>query len=353
MIPPVASRLTSRIVYIGFALALAAVAGVTGLWFAGAAQLREQIARAGRDIVGEAGTFTVQTLTVQGFPFSYDAELGDIVMAVRDARGGWEWRAEQAKLTLSPWLGRAARFDLSGKHKLRFRLGRAPLDLEITAARAPGEAQWGSGPALYKLAPEGIAITETVSGAATKAEKASFQLFLYPPESRKAGTTQPAAGVLIEIAGIDLPAGAGKYLGPKLAKLATEIQVLADVPLPADRRNMARFREAGGSVEVKNLALQWGPARIDGSGTMTLDQALQPEASFAARMTGFEETADALVAAGLIRAQEAQGVKLLLSLMARRSDPGRGAEIRVPITIQDRTVYVGPARLARLPQIRW
>jgi hypothetical protein len=120
-----------------------------------------------------------------------------------------------------------------------------------------------------------------------------------------------------------------------------------------DRRNIARFREAGGSVEVKNLLLQWGPTTIDGSGTVTLDPGLQPEASFAARIAGFEETADALVAAGLIRQQEAQGVKLLLSLMARRSDPGRSAEIRVPITIQDRAIFVGPARLARMPQIRW
>ena len=67
-----------------------------------------------------------------------------------------------------------------------------------------------------------------------------------------------------------------------------------------------------GLPELKSLAMQWGPAKVDGAGTLTLDTLLQPEASFAARMTGFEETADALVTAGLIRAQEAQGVKLLL-----------------------------------------
>jgi hypothetical protein len=159
--------------------------------------------------------------------------------------------------------------------------------------------------------------------------------------------------LLVDLQGIDLPENIGRFLAPKLTRLATEVQVLADLPLPVDRTHMARWHEAGGSLEVKSLGLDWGPVRIDGSGTMTLDKDLQPEASFAARITGFEETADALVAAGLIRPQEAQGVKLLLSLMARRSDPGRGAEIRVPLTIQERAIYVGPARLVRLPKIRW
>lgn len=356
----VASRLTSRIfsgraVYGLFAAVLLAIAAVTAFWFAGAAQVRDQIARIGRDFAGDGGQFTVETLNVTGFPFAYDAVLGNITLTGRDARGTWEWRAETARLTLSPWLGKTVGFDLAGKHKLRFRVGRLPFDMDITAARAPGEAQLGGAgaPALYKLAPQGVTIREVTTGADIRAENTSFQLFLYPPSERRDNNTQTVAGVLIDLAGIDLPKGMAKFLGPKLNKLSAEVQVLGLLPVPVDRRNIARFREAGGSVEVRSLALQWGPARIDGSGTMTLDQGLQPEASFAARMTGFEETADALVTAGLIRPQEAQGVKLLLSLMARRSDPGRGAEIRVPITIQDRTIYVGPARLARLPQVRW
>ncbi|MFM2129780.1 MAG: hypothetical protein RL477_1326 [Pseudomonadota bacterium] len=355
MVAPVASRLASRIVYGLFAAALLVIAAVTAMWFAGAAEVRQQIAAIGRNAVGADGQFTVGTLDVTGFPFAYEARLGDIALNGRDARGTWEWRAEKATVTLSPWLGRAASFDLAGQHRLRFRLGRLPLDMEITAARAPGEVQFGSAsaPALYKLSPEGVRIHEISTNADIKAEKGAFQLFLYPPGERKTANTQPVAGLLVELSGIDLPPAMGRFLAPRLAKLAAEVQVLGLLPAPVDRRNMARFREAGGSIEVRNLALHWGPARIDGSGTMTLDAGLQPEASFAARMTGFEETADALVAAGLIRAQEAQGVKLLLSLMARRSDPGRGAEIRVPITIQDRSIYVGPARLARLPQVRW
>lgn len=349
----VAIRFSPRLVYWLFAAFLLAVAGMTGLWFAGAAQVRDQIAAIGRAAAGDGGIFTVEKLDITGFPFTFETHLAGITLAGRDARGPWEWRAETAVLDLSPWLGRDMRFELAGKHKLRFRAGRAPMEVELTAARAPGELRLGDSgtPHLIRIAPEQIAAREVTTGATLTADKLALELFAHP--QARSALTEPSAGLIVNLRGLDLPEHLGKYLGPKLDHLSAEIQVMGEPPFPVDRRALARWREAGGSIELKSLALQWGPAKMDGSGTLTLDAALQPEASFAARMTGFEETADALVNAGLIREQDAQGVKLLLSLMARRSDPGRGAEIRVPITIQERVIYVGPARLTRLPQIRW
>mgnify|MGYP002629573160 CR=1 FL=1 len=346
-------RISPRIAYWLFGLFLAGVAGLTGLWFTGAAQVRDQIAALGRSAVGESGIFTVQKLDITGFPFSFETRLTGIVLAGRDKRGPWEWRADSAILGLSPWRGRDITFDLAGSHKLRFRAGRVPMEVELTAARAPGEVRLGGGgtPHLIRIAPQHIDAREITTGAHLTADKTSFELFVAAESPSTA--TEPAAGLLVDLRGIKLPESLGKFLGPKLDHFSAEVQVLGELPAPIDRRALTRWRDSGGSIELKSLAMQWGPAKVDGSGTLTLDTLLQPEASFAARMTGFEETADALVTAGLIRAQEAQGVKLLLSLMARRSDPGRGAEIRVPITIQERVIYVGPARLTRLPLIRW
>ncbi len=354
MIRFVASRFPARIAYWLFALFLAGVAGLTGLWFAGAAMVRDQIAEVGRNLAGEGGTFAADTLSITGFPFRFEADLGGIVVTGRDARGMWEWRARRAAVRMAPWVSRDVTFDLAGTHSLRFHAGRAPFNLEIEAAAAPGEVKAGNGadvPALVTLSTTGLRAREVTTGSTLAAETGKLQLFGYA--GRRTGNTEPAAGMLLELAGVDLPDNVGKYLGPKITRLTAEAQVLSDLPVPVSRQTLARWREAGGSVEVRNLAFEWGPMTVDGSGTLTLDAGLQPEASFAARMTGFEEAADALVAAGVIRPQEAQSVKLLLSLMARRSAPGQAAEIRVPITIQERAIFVGPARLMRVPPIRW
>lgn len=348
-----ASRFSPRIVYWAFALFLVAVAGLTGLWFVGANLVREHIAATGRALAGEGGTFRVDTLNITGFPFRFDAALGGITVAGRDSHGAWEWRADRAVVHLAPWLSRDASFDLAGTHKLRFHVGRIPLDLEVKAASAPGEIRMGENgkPHLLRITPAGLTAREVTTGSRIAADSANLQLFLYP--ERKAANTEPSAGMLLELSGVALPEKLAGFLGPKLDKLSAEVQVLSDLPVPVNRQNLARWREGGGSVEVRNLALQWGPLHVDGSGTITLDPGLQPEASFAARMSGFEEATNALVTAGLIREQDAETVKLLLSLMARRNAPGEAAQIRVPISIQEHTIFVGPARLARMPTIRW
>lgn len=348
-----ASRFRSRIAYWLFALFLAVVAAVTGLWFTGASLVRDQIADIGRNLAGEGGSFAVDTVSITGFPFTFDAHLGGIMVSGRDSRGTWEWRADKAVMHLSPFLTRDVTFDLAGHHKLRFHAGRMPLNLEIDAADAPGEIQPASGdhPRILSLAPKKVTVREVTTGKKFSADAANLQLFLY--HGRDIANTEPAAGLLVEIAGVDLPEEMGKYLGPKLSRLGAEIQVLSGLPVPVNRQTLGRWREGGGSVEVKNIMVEWGPLTVDGSGTVTLDGMLQPEASFAVRMTGFEQAADALVEAGIINPREAQSVKLLLSLLARRSSPGQAAEIRTPITIQDHAIFVGPARLARMPTIRW
>jgi hypothetical protein len=350
---PVASRIRSRIAYWLFGLFLFAVAAATGFWFVGAELVRDRIVAAAWTVTGEAGTFSVAAFRVTGFPFHYDAHLTDVVLSGRDARGGWEWRAERAMVRLSPWLAREAAFDLAGDHKLRFHAGRLPLDLEITADEAPGTYREGGAdaPHVVRITPRGVSAREVTTGTRVTAERAAVQAFLYA--GREPAGTEPSAGLIVDVAGVGLPEAAGRFLGPRIESLKSEIRVLAGLPFPVERPALARWRADGGSIEVKDFALDWGPAKIESSGTATLDSDLQPEASFSAQMTGFEETLDALVAAGLVQAREVQGVKLVLSLMARRSEPGQGARIQVPLSIQDRTVYVGPARLTRLPQVRW
>ncbi len=162
-----------------------------------------------------------------------------------------------------------------------------------------------------------------------------------------------SAGLLIDLKGITLPEEAEKLLGRKMAHLEAEIQVLGDLPMPMDRPGLSRWRRDGGTLEIKNLDLAWGPAKVKASGTLGLDDALQPEVSLVTAITGYQKTVDALVAAGIVRERVARGVKLVLDMMARRSRPGQEATVRVPVSIQNRVIYVGPARLARLPLLRW
>jgi hypothetical protein len=336
-----------------FALFLLIVAGATGSWFVGADLVRERINMIARTAVSGGGSFATQGIKVSGFPFTFDAEVSGLRMSGRTPRGIWEWQASALKARLSPWRSTAVTFDLAGNHKLRFRIGRRPLDLEIKTTSAKGtfhEATDGS-PYVVKLAPKKITIREAVSRQQLTAVGATVQL--YRNVGKKITGSSASAGILINLDTITLPKEAEKLLGRKMARLEAEIQVLGDLPVPVERQRLTRWRRDGGTLEIKNLDLAWGPAKIKATGTLGLDEGLQPEASLAASLTGHQKTVDALVAAGLVRKRVARGVKLVLDMMARRSRPDQESTVRVPVSIQNRVIYVGPARLARLPLLRW
>jgi hypothetical protein len=122
-----ASRFRRRIPFVLFALFLAGVAAVTGLWFVGAEMVREQITSFGRDLAAEGGAFTTSSLRITGFPFSFTAHATDIRMSGRNRRGLWHWQAARGSARLSPWRVDDVSFDLAGAHRLRFHAGPVPL----------------------------------------------------------------------------------------------------------------------------------------------------------------------------------------------------------------------------------
>lgn len=353
MTDPKASRLAARISSWSFALFLIAVAGATGLWFLGADLVRERINTIAAESVGIGGSFVSSGIKVTGFPFAFDAELTGVAVTGRTPRGLWEWRADRVKARISPWRAGGIEFDLAGNHKIRFRLGRQPLDLDITAAHAPGSftAAGGGSPRTFKVMPSKLAIRDAVTGHRIDAEAASVQLFRYTRANIKG--SEISAGLVLNLSGVTLPEAAEKLLGRTLQKFAAEVQLMGDPPLPLERPQLSRWRKDGGVMEIKKLDLAWGPAKLSGEGTLGLDDTLQPEASLTSQISGHQKTLDSLVAAGVVQEQVARSVRLVLDMMSRRSGPGTEAVIRLPLSIQNRVIYVGPARLARLPQIRW
>jgi len=116
---------------------------------------------------------------------------------------------------------------------------------------------------------------------------------------------------------------------------------------------LARWRDDGGTVEIQRLALGWGPLSVTADGTLALDEGLQPQAALSAHVTGYGETVDALLRAGMVKPRAAFIAKLALGAMAKTPANGGPPEIAVPVTIQDGKLYVGPAALLVMPRIDW
>lgn len=134
--------------------------------------------------------------------------------------------------------------------------------------------------------------------------------------------------------------------------MALGITVKGVVPDGPLAQVAAVWRDAGGTVEVDNLHLEWSGLGVRANGTVALDRQLQPIAAFSSGIEGFGAILSALVAADQMTPEQASLVEIALTTLARPGPDGK-PQITAPFTIQNGKMYLGPARLGSVPRIVW
>jgi hypothetical protein len=144
---------------------------------------------------------------------------------------------------------------------------------------------------------------------------------------------------------LDLP------LGHAVRSIVAEGTVQGPLALAPWPEALLRWRDAGGVLDVAVLEAEYGPLTLTGSGTLALDGAGQPIGAFATRTSGLFGAIDTLHANGYMSQGDALVAKLAVNLLA--GTPDRQAPVSIPLTLQDRTLTVGPIALMRFPEIHW
>jgi hypothetical protein len=169
-----------------------------------------------------------------------------------------------------------------------------------------------------------------------------------------ADQSRPAATFAISSEAIALPSTYKWPLGPNISSLSTDGTL--NGPLPGTRGVTSwaeAWRDGGGSLEIRHLAMGWGPLGLTGSATLALDDQLQPMGSGNGRIVGYAETLDRLAAGGALSKSAATAAKAVLSLMAGTTDTDDSPSVDVPLTLQYRTLSMRQVPLVRLPELDW
>jgi len=143
-------------------------------------------------------------------------------------------------------------------------------------------------------------------------------------------------------------------LGTRIERATAQVRLRGDLdPTFVLTERLAQWRDAGGTMDIEQVQLHWGPLRIAGEGAVALDAALQPEGAFTARIAGIDKLINLMEARGRIGPQQAAIARIALAFLTRAPSDDGPPEARVPVTVQNRVLSIGPVPLLTLDPIDW
>ncbi len=321
----------------GVILALVALHGAVWLW----ATERLRTDYEAWVVAMRAAGWTVDggTPSRAGWPLAAELEIPSPALAGNDALvpGGVAWHTEAVRLRLSPLAPRTLELVPEGVQHV----GLAALPEAAVTAGQLTVAVPLSGEEPTALAGQAIRI----SAAGTSVGVTTLHAWLLP------------GGIRAEAGEIALPQGYAWPLGATVAAASAEVQVTGtlapDQPGTTASQAAARWRDAGGRIDVPSLALRWGPLTVAGSGTGGLDERLQPRAEATLHLEGWQAALDRLVQGGAVTPGVALAARAALGLFARASQAGSPGSVTVPVLIRDGLLYAGGIPLLKVPALTW
>ncbi|MFQ5784589.1 MAG: DUF2125 domain-containing protein [Alphaproteobacteria bacterium] len=334
-------RLRRRAPLVVFLVLLAVSASYATYWFTAARSVEDGIAAWIEARRKEGYTVERRDLEIGGFPFRLTAEVTGVAIGRANGSMRQRWQTERLVAAARPW------------------------DLDHIVVTLPPEQRYaerrddGDERTVTVRTGRGSAAIRLRRGAIARLDLFASDVAVVAPEGDLAAARIAARGARTENGGLDvsfaiddlkLPPRFDRGLGRDLAELKAEAKIAAPLPSGADAAALAAWSKAGGAIEVTALHLRWGDLALNGDGTLALDDQLRPLAAMSVTIRGYGSVLRMLADEGRMDANDASFATTMLNLMARHNAAGAKV-LRVPLTAQNGTLYLGPLALFRLSPV--
>jgi hypothetical protein len=268
---------------------------------------------------------------------------------LRDGVGSWAERQRAQGYTLR-WESLVVE-GYPGVFRLRFgqakAIGNLRLPVEIVAPELSGEARPWNLQRWHVHASQGIDIEAPGDGGGLKAATLDGWVEI----GGETGTAVDFAARRLTGTGSAAGFGAAPF-GATIETVSLGLTIKGDLPQGRLRDALALWQRRGGTVELAGASLRWGALAIDASGTLALDEGLQPVGALAATIESDDAVIDEVTALGKLRPGDVALIKSVARLMAKSGPDGK-QRLTLPVTLKNDRVYLGPAQIAALPRFTW
>lgn len=336
--------------WIALSAAVAALAaGYTGFWFVGAGAIEDGVLAWTEARRGEGYEVAIGEPRVGGFPFRFTVAFDD--PALGNAAEGWNWRGERLLVSAWPWSPRDVELVFNGRNRVGlFNAGTWEDFLCVLdeATAKVGFAENGE-PRTIDLTGGNLELRGGELPSPVTLRKLRLAGELDRPAAADYRTR--TAALTLELDSLKLPKTNGLTLGENIRSIALDASLLGPLPEGDLKSRLAAWRDAGGTIVVTNLALDWGPVGLKTNGTLTLDEAMRPLGAFTADITGYDQAIDLLVTNEIVPLGEAFMYKIAFGLLAQHGEDDGNGTLSLPLTVQDGRLTVGPVTLLEVPPL--
>lgn len=335
-------RFRRRLWIVSLAAAILLGAAVTLTWYLATRHLMMGFADWQASLRESGWRIDTGKPVARGWPFSATVTIPAVEIADggRAVPGGVDWTAARVRLRIAAWHPTT----LVGSVEGRQSLGVGGETIEYAAERMAVAV-----PLEFGQPPRSADVTVTGLRVGTGGLESLHALLTFPPPTETGAST---VGIALHAKAMALTGEAAKALGSRITSLDLEAALSGTLAPNADPKTMAAaWRASGGSLHIRDFQLLWGPLDLTGSGTLALDENLQPQGEGNAHAVGYAETLDALASHAVMSRSAATAAKAVLSLLASYPANGGAPSVDVPLTLKDRTLAMHQVPLVRLPQI--
>jgi hypothetical protein len=321
--------------------------GYTAFWFLVAQRIEAGIVDWAESQRADKIDVSWQRVRVSGYPAAFRVDLGSAALRDRAITPSPELHVPVLSGTARPW--NFADWRLAAPDGFT-------ADLAAAGRGAPAKLIAQSAEGVVSIGPEGgwtlwLTLRETTVEAGAPVLVGSARATLTVPPRPSPGHADPAMALAVEASRIKLPAAIAPF-GDTIDELDFAAAEKGTIPSGKLADAVAAWRDAGGKIELDNLRLKWGALDATATGTIGLDQELQPASGFSAVIKGYDQILSALVQNGQMRASDAGLARIALTFLAKAGPDGK-PEIKTAFTIQNGEMFLGPAKLGRTPRITW
>jgi hypothetical protein len=321
--------------------------GYTAYWLLVARRIEAGIVDWALSQRAEKIDFSWHDMRVSGYPAAFRVDLGSAALRDGAITPSPEVHVPALSGTARPWDFADWRLAAPEGFTAEVAAGGAHTPAKLMAQTADGVISIGSdGSWTLWLTLGGTTVD---AGAPMRVGSAHATVTMPPRLSHP--HADPVMALAVEASQIKLPLAVGP-LGDAIDELDFGATVKGGMPSGKLPDALASWRDAGGRIELDNLRLKWGALHATATGTVALDPELQPTGGVSGTIQGYDQILTALVQNGQMRASDAGLARIALTFLAKAGPDGK-PEIRTAFTIQNGQMFLGPAKLGRVPHITW